>query len=479
MKKLLSFAAFAAALSAVTLNAEDRAWRFKPGMTWKYECRSHYAFGTAVRGGDTRPQPGWDGSGDPPTTGGTGASGRGSTVPGDPRDTGGRTGQNGGGSSGPTDPRDSAGRGGERVGGGESRDPRDSAGRGGEQVGGADMPGDPRDRGSSGSGKPEPKSDESGGCDGSSGGGSSSGGGGKPRSGGDTPSEEGEKDPPNTPTDGAKPGDEPSDSSSAGVEGAIEQEEVVQLTALVLAVGDDGSARVRFTVNAVRVEIRSGETGIRLSYNSATDKNTDYAGFKPFQALVGHVWTSLIDADGSVLESEGEAWPAAEAAPKAKKGDEKKANVARAAMPPTAARAWADMIFATAPDGKLAKRTLNFGVRDETLEIQPVRDEVARTHVCLRSDLRTKARFLQLGGAPPVNASPARRAHQAAQIAEKRGLGWFSRKSACTMRAELRGRGNYEAGRAVQSGDLGLTVDLKHIGWTELTPTGDPVETGK
>jgi len=245
------------------------------------------------------------------------------------------------------------------------------------------------------------------------------------------------------------------------------QWETVTLQALVTAIGDDGAARIAFTVQAVRIETRFDDSGAHAIWDSAKSPTTELAGFKRYEAVLGHRFEAVIGADGEIRELAGADWPAAAPARTAKV-DEREALAANVTHAPTPARAWLDMIFTLTPSGEDAwERSVEIPDA-EILSLRADSPEQVAGYNCVRA--KAKSRDRKHIVAVPRGSDVGDIALRMCRETAKTGHSWFSPKSGCMVKAELKAS-TESGGTSIIFGDFEMTIELKDRGFTELHPS--------
>lgn len=260
------------------------------------------------------------------------------------------------------------------------------------------------------------------------------------------------------------------------------QWETVTLKATVLAVGDDGAARIEFVVDGVKIETRFDSSGDHAEWDSSKDKTTDIVGYKRFEAIIGHKFQAIVGADGSIREMKNGAWPKMDTTGlKPAKKNEREERAATATHDPTPSEAWLNMIFCTAPEEKESwKRTLKLG-GDENLSVKLDGKETVGKYACVRSKMESsdknravKAEDLKVAPGGGV----AEIAMALVNACEKKGMSWFSRQAGCLVKVELEGATEQSSGRDTIRTHFKWNVELKDRGTTELTPGSGTPEGG-
>jgi hypothetical protein len=240
---------------------------------------------------------------------------------------------------------------------------------------------------------------------------------------------------------------------------------------VVVAVGDDGSARVRFTVQYVAVETRFETTGEHAEWDSRKKPSTSLAGFKRFEAQVGHSFEAIVGPDGSVKKMIGADWPKPAAA--GKRGNEREEFAAGATHDPTPAETWVGVLFSLAPPEKEVGTRDVFVMEKEPLHIHAEGVENAAGYVC--SKLRIHSTDREVRVEPDKlnkdnDNDVQRRALELAKFTRKRGHAWFSRKTGCVVKAELEGHTSHAFGSSALSVTHRWSAELKNHGMVELRP---------
>lgn len=272
---------------------------------------------------------------------------------------------------------------------------------------------------------------------------------------------------------------------SSGTTTEDPQWETVTLNATVVAVGDDGSARINFVVQAVKIETRFDSSGVHAEWDSTKNKATDIVGFKRYEAIVGHKFQAVIGADGSVKEIKNGSWPRENTEGlKALKKNEREEIAAAATHDPTPVEAWLNLVFATAPaTGGEWQRTLKMPAEEKLGVKANGRESVGKHHSCFKSKWESigknravKPADLKLDGPSDV----ADIALALVNACEKKGDTWFSTELGCTVKVELEGATEHSSGRETLITSMKWGVELKGRGTTELTPgSGETPSEGK
>lgn len=252
--------------------------------------------------------------------------------------------------------------------------------------------------------------------------------------------------------------------------GVDPQWETVTLSLLVLAVGDDGSARVRFTVDAVRVETRFDDDGCHAEWDSRKSKDTPFAGFKPYEAMVGHTFEVVVAADGRIRESAGVAWPAPAAAGEQKDLPKRQARAANATHLPTPAKTWLAMIFTIMPTGDDQwQRTVELP-ESEVVSLRADAPELSNGYRCVRSKLRSRDREHAVDVRKLAGMLDADLALRMCRETQKLGQSWFSPVAGCTVKAEVKSSTEAAGGARLVVGDFEMEIEIKDRGLEDLGP---------
>ncbi|MBI2920380.1 MAG: hypothetical protein HYY18_04775 [Planctomycetes bacterium] len=260
--------------------------------------------------------------------------------------------------------------------------------------------------------------------------------------------------------------------------GVDPQWETVTLNLLVLAVGDDGSARVRFTVDAVRIETRFDDDGCHAEWDSRKSKTTAFAGFKPYEAMVGHTFEVLVAADGKIREMNRNAWPAPAPVGDQKELPKRQARAANATHLPTPAKTWLAMIFTIMPTGDDQwQRTVELP-ESEVVSLRADAPELSNGYRCVRSKLRSRDREHAVDVRKLAEMRDADLALRMCRESQKLGQSWFSPIAGCTVKAEVKSSTEAAGGARIVVGDFQMEIEIKDRGLEDLGPA--PVtETGK
>lgn len=254
------------------------------------------------------------------------------------------------------------------------------------------------------------------------------------------------------------------------------QWETVTLTALVTAVGDDGSARLAFSVDGVRIETRFDDTGAQSAWDSKDKSAARFEGHLAYQAIVGHKFEAIIGADGSIRELSGAAWPAAAgAAEEVTRKTRREASAANATHAPTPARVWMEMLFTITPTGGDQWERTVLMPEAEVLSLRADSPEVAGGQQCVRAKARSRDREHAVDGAKlAFNMKDGDIAMRMCVEAQKLGHSWFSPALGCLVKSEMKSSSEVKGDRLIV-GDFVLEVELKNRGFRELAPAaGEP-----
>lgn len=249
------------------------------------------------------------------------------------------------------------------------------------------------------------------------------------------------------------------------------QWETVTLIAFVKAVGDDGSARLEFTVDGVRIETRFDDTGAQSVWDSKDKTAARFEGHRAYQAMVGHRFEAIVAADGSIREVAGEAWPApAGLIPEVGRKERREASAANATHAPTPARVWMEMLFTITPTGgDQWERTVRMP-EAEVLSLRADSPEVAGGQKCVRAKARSRDREHAMDGAKlAFQMKDGDLAMRMCVEAQKLGHSWFSPVLGCLVKSEMKSSSEVKGDRLIV-GDFVLEVELKNRGVRDLTP---------
>ncbi len=255
------------------------------------------------------------------------------------------------------------------------------------------------------------------------------------------------------------------------------QWETVTLRATVLAVGDDGAGRLEFTVQAVHIETRFDSSGDHADWDSSKAKETDIVAFKRYQAIVGHKFSAIVNADGTLREVKNSEWPAIDTTGmKPAKKNEREEKAAGATHDPTSASVWLNLIFGTTPENKGEwTRTLKLP-EDEKLSCKADNTEQVGKFLCSKSRVRSSDKeravkpedVLVKGGSGGGGVGDY--AIALCKAAQKKGTIWFSKQAGCLVKVEMEGATELaEAGQTTRT-HFKWGVELKEKGVTELLP---------
>lgn len=266
------------------------------------------------------------------------------------------------------------------------------------------------------------------------------------------------------------------------------QWEKVTLDGVVLAVGDDGAARIEFRVGHVSIETRFDSSGEHAEWDSKDGKPTDLAGFRPYQAIVGHKFQVIVGRDGNVREIINGNWPAPDLKGTTREEKDARRNVAAdITHAPTPVATWMSILFDTTP-----RSTPDWTVGLKLMEKENVAlradgTETVLGHDCLRAVLKSadRERVLKLDDTKVETvADLARLASEMVTAAQKRGNVWFGRRDGCLVKFELDAQAEVSEGGEVTHARMMWTASLKDLGFRDLAPAPQPggnpeVQTGK
>lgn len=253
------------------------------------------------------------------------------------------------------------------------------------------------------------------------------------------------------------------------------QWEEIVLEAQVVAVGDDGAARINFTIARVRVETRFDSSGDHAEWDSTESKTTDIIGYKRYEAILGHTFQAVIGADGAVREVKNGKYTRPETiGMKPLKKNEREEKAATATHNPTEAEAWLNLIFGMTPETKAAWERKIMIPGEEVLSVMANGTEtVGKYAACAKSKMESKEKNrgvtekeLELNGPSDLQ----RVAAAMVKASEKKGESWFSRKAGCLVKAELEGATEMSSAGQVIRTHIKWDVLLKERGFRELTP---------
>ncbi|KAF0244641.1 MAG: hypothetical protein FD180_2308 [Planctomycetota bacterium] len=247
------------------------------------------------------------------------------------------------------------------------------------------------------------------------------------------------------------------------------------LKALVLAVGDDGAGRIRFVVEAVHVDTRLEPNGERGEWDSRKDKTSGLLGFRRYEAILNHTFEATINADGSIRDTKNSEWPAPKTG--GKPGKERDERAAGMTHDPTPARTWLNLIFWCAPEVTKAPDGKDYPVRkmnlldEELIHAHPDGTETVLGYPSIKSRLHSSDRERTVD----TKKIPAGSDHNAvalklAELTRKRGHAWFSAKTGCAVKTELKAQTEGAFGRNRYSSTYEWTVLLKDRGTAPLPP---------
>jgi hypothetical protein len=256
---------------------------------------------------------------------------------------------------------------------------------------------------------------------------------------------------------------------------AYAQTETCTLTALVETVGDTGSARLRFTCDAIHIDTHFQTSGEHADWDSAKTKSCPIAGFLKYAALPGTTFEAVIGCDGKIEESKGVEWPEAKKA--TFKGKEREEMAASATHDPTPAMVWLEMIFLTVPSGgKDTTRSLNLQESQSYILHPEAPEATGNFGACLKTKIESADRkrlvngnTLKLGKLPTAELV----ASEMAKANIKKGASWFSAKLGFLAKAEIKSsiEGYYGKDQIVTAYEW--TVNLKDRGFGKV-PSGGP-----
>ncbi|MCE9582190.1 MAG: hypothetical protein K8T20_06830 [Planctomycetes bacterium] len=245
------------------------------------------------------------------------------------------------------------------------------------------------------------------------------------------------------------------------------------MTALVMAVGDTGSAKVRFTVDAIHIDTHFQTTGEHAEWDSAKSKTTPIGGFKAYEAVLGATFEVLVAPDGTITENKAAVWPKAK--PATTKGKARDEEAAAVTHPPTPALSWLQLIFTAVPsEGKDTERSLDLQEPQKYLLHPAGREATGNYQACMKSKIESVDRK-RLVDANKLELNKAPSAEDVAlgmtKATEKKGSSWFSTAFGCMAKAEVKSSIEGVRGRDQLVTTLEWSVDLKDRGFGKV-PTG-------
>lgn len=252
------------------------------------------------------------------------------------------------------------------------------------------------------------------------------------------------------------------------------QWETVVLRGTVLAVGDDGTARIEFVVERVSIEVRFDITGVHASWDSSKASRTDLAAFRPYQAMVGHTFRALVGPDGTVKELSSADWPKADQTGTVRNDRNERENMAADAVhAPTPAAVWLEFLFATAPRGGAAwEQTLRIP-QEERLSVKADGTEAVGNHLCVKARMKSadKERMIKPEDLKTEGASDvAKFASSMIVAAQKKGTAWFSRAEGALVKLDFEGAAEIGTGTSVTHATMKWGIEMKKQGVVDLKP---------
>lgn len=255
------------------------------------------------------------------------------------------------------------------------------------------------------------------------------------------------------------------------------QWETVTLKATVVAVGDDGAARLQFEVAGVDIKTRFDSSGDNGEWDSSKGKTTDIIGFKRYEAILGHKFSVVVNADGSLREAKDTEWPRIDTTSmKPLKKNEREEKAAGATHDPTDVHVWLNLIFGTTPTAAAEwKKTLALP-EDEKLLCKADGTETIGKYLCVKTKLKSEDKeravkpedIVVKGGSGGGGVGDY--AIALCKAAQKKGTVWFSRQAGCTVKVEVEGATELADAGFMTRTHFKWGVELKERGATELTP---------
>lgn len=271
-----------------------------------------------------------------------------------------------------------------------------------------------------------------------------------------------------------RPGGQDTTRPEGGTTTEDPQWETVALRGTVLAVGDDGSARIEFVVERVSIEVRFDITGVHASWDSSKSSRTDLAGFRKYQAVVGHTFRALVGADGTVKELSNADWPKGDETGAVRNDRNERENMAADAVhAPTPAAVWLEFLFATAPRGGAAwEQTLKIP-QEEQLSVKADGTEAVGNHLCVKARMKSADKERVIKPEALKNESPSDVANFASSMivaAQKKGTAWFSRAEGVLVKLDFEGAAEVGTGTSVTHATMKWGIELKKQGAIDLKP---------
>ncbi|MCE9582122.1 MAG: hypothetical protein K8T20_06345 [Planctomycetes bacterium] len=255
------------------------------------------------------------------------------------------------------------------------------------------------------------------------------------------------------------------------------QWETLTLKATVLAVGDDGAARLEFAVAAMHVETRFDSSGDHADWDSTKSKETDIVAFKRYQAMLGHKFQAIVNLDGTLRDIKNAEWPTIDTTGmKPTKKNERDERAASATHDPTDPHVWLTLIFGTTPEGKAEyTKTLQLP-QDEKLTFKADNSETVGKYLCSLVQVKSqdKERAVKpedlLVKSGSGGGGVGDYAIALCKAAQKKGSIWFSRQAGCLVKVEITGATELADARVMTRTHFKWGVELKERGFTALTP---------
>jgi hypothetical protein len=255
------------------------------------------------------------------------------------------------------------------------------------------------------------------------------------------------------------------------------QWETVTLKATVLAVGDDGAARLEFAVSAVHIETRFDSSGDHADWDSTKSKETDIVAFKRYQSILGHKFQAIVNLDGTLREVKNAEWGSVDTTGmKPLKKNEREERAASATHDPTDPHVWLALIFGTTPEGK-AEWTKTLALpQDEKLAFKADNTETVGKYLCALTKVKSEDKeravkpedIVVKGGSGGGGVGDY--AIALCKAAQKKGEVWFSREAGCLVKLKIMGATELMDAAVMTRTHFKWGVELKERGFTELTP---------
>ncbi|GEM_PF-3298997 len=259
------------------------------------------------------------------------------------------------------------------------------------------------------------------------------------------------------------------------------QWETITLKATVLAVDPDGAGRLEFSVEAVHIETRFDTGGEHAEWDSSKSKETDVAGYKRYQAILGNKFVAVIGPDGAVRDVQGAEWArAAATVAETNKGTSNSiARIEKAAAEthdPTPPSVWLSLLFGTTPERKAGWTRALHLPQEETLSWRADNTEQIGPTVCAKVKLESvdKKRLVKAESVKVEKGSGGNELGDFAlalcQAARKKGTVWFSRGLGCLVKADIEAATEYSDGLRLTLTHFKWGLELKERGSVPVAP---------